>query len=271
VPLRSLVGGAIFAEVSGEGWPLVVALHGWGRDRSDMAPATAGLPGTTVLVDLPGHGASPEPPEVWGSEDYAHRVGAAIDELQLELAGDEEVSAEEASQAPAGPTESTGPTVVVGHSLGGRVAVCLAARRPELVDGLVLAGVPLLRKPPGKPKPAFRVVRRLHRWHLVSDGHMETWRQRYGSADYVAAQGVMRQVLIRLVGESYETQLAQLECPVALVWGELDTAAPLTMARQAAGLIPTKHTLDVAEGVGHDVHTERPELLHTRIAELADT
>lgn len=320
--LRSLVGGAIFAEVSGSGWPLVVALHGWRRDRGDMAAATAGLPGTVALLDLPGHGSSPEPPEPWGSEDYAHRVGLAIDELLADLAEQTEqephpggpqpspptstttstatpdpTSDAEGSGAPdavergaatdptdaaPGPPSAAGPTpwhptgfglrraVVVGHSTGGRVGVCLAAQRPELVAGLVLAGVPLLRRPPGKPKPAFRVMRRLHRWRLVSDGRMEAWRQRYGSADYVAAQGVMRQVLVRLVGESYEEQLARLECPVAMVWGELDTAAPLDMARRAAALVPTRHTFDVAEGVGHDVHTERPDLLQARIVELSD-
>jgi pimeloyl-ACP methyl ester carboxylesterase len=255
--LKSLVGGVIFAEVTGRGWPLVVALHGWGRDRGDMAAATAGLPGTVALLDLPGHGASPEPPEPWGAEDFAHRVGLAIDELVADLPAPEEAAGRR-------------PAVVVGHSLGGRVAVCLAAQRPELVGGLVLAGVPLLRKPPGKPALPFRVVRRLHRWRLVSDARMERWRQRYGSADYVAARGVMRQVLIRLVGESYERQLAELECPVALVWGARDTAAPLHVAEQAARIIPTRHTLDVADDVGHDVHAHRPELLRDRILELAE-
>lgn len=261
--LRSLVGGVIFAEVSGSGWPLVVAMHGWRRDRSDMKAATTGLPGTVALVDLPGHGASPEPPEPWGSDDYAHRVGLAIDELVADLT--------EPPDAPAAdqPGAARERAVVVGHSTGGRVAVCLAARRPELVSGLVLAGVPLLRRPPGKPALPFRIVRRLHRMRLVSNGRMEAWRQRYGSPDYVAAHGVMRQVLIRLVGESYEDQLAQLECPVALVWGAADTAAPLDMVERAAELIPTPHTLDVVDGVGHDVHTERPELLRTRIVELA--
>lgn len=315
--LRSLVGGAIFAEVSGSGWPLVVALHGWRRDRADMAPATAGLAGTVARLDLPGHGSSPEPPEPWGSPDYAHRVGMAIDELLADLHDeDADPSGQAARREPpadpggrpvdpsqpahdespaeldrpeqfgdasspgqagkaeprVGPTSSglgAGQAVVVGHSTGGRVAVCLAAQRPELVSGLVLAGVPLLRKPPGKPKPAFRLIRRLHRWRLLSDARMEAWRQRYGSADYIAAHGVMRQVLIRLVGESYEVQLSQLECPVALVWGEFDTAAPLDMAERAAELIPTPHTLDVADGVGHDVHTERPDLVQARIAELS--
>jgi pimeloyl-ACP methyl ester carboxylesterase len=272
--LRSLVGGAIFADVTGQGLPLTVGLHGWGRDRGDIAPALRDLKGTTAALDLPGFGTSPPPPEPWGAADYARQVGLAIDELLDDLA-DADAAAEGAADEGEGKVEPTVPTpsraVVVGHSMGGRVAVCLAAQRPDLVGGLVLAGVPLLRaQPAGKPKLAFRVMRQLHRWRLVSDGRMEDARQRYGSADYRAAQGVMRQVLVRVVGETYERQLAQLECPVELVWGALDTAAPVGMVRQAERLVPSRHRLEVVDTVGHDVHTARPELLRERAQHLGE-
>jgi len=274
--LRSLVGGAIFGDVAGRGLPLTVGLHGWGRDRGDMAPVLDGLPGTTATLDLPGFGTSPPPPEPWGAADYALRVGRAIDELLADLAEGAGVAEAQGTEGAIGDVPVLRPpaaskAVVVGHSMGGRVAVCLAAQRPDLVGGLVLAGVPLLRAPStGKPKAAFRVARRLHRWRLVSDARMEAMRQRYGSADYRAAQGVMRQVLVQVVGESYEQQLSQIECPVAMVWGALDTAAPLAMTRRAAELIATLHDLDVVDGVGHDVHTARPDRLRQRAQAMGE-
>ena len=54
---------------------------------------------------------------------------------------------------------------------------------------------------------------------LVSDDAMEAARQRFGSADYRAAQGIMREVLVRAVNETDEAQLDAVRCPVHLVWG----------------------------------------------------
>jgi pimeloyl-ACP methyl ester carboxylesterase len=255
--LRSLAQGTVFADVTGSGWPLVVGLHGWGRDRADVAPAVEGLPGTVAVLDLPGAGSSPPPPEAWGAREYATALALVVEELIADIAKRS--------------GEGTDQALLVGHSFGGRVAVCLAAQRPELVSGLVLAGVPLLRRTEqaaATPALGFRIGRRLHRWSLLSDARMEALRQRYGSADYAAAKGMMRLVLVRSVGESYDDELARLECPVALVWGALDTAAPVEVAQRAEALIPTPCTLDVVDAVGHDVHTARPDLLRDRALAL---
>ncbi len=81
---------------------------------------------------------------------------------------------------------------------------------------------------------------------------MDRLREKLGSDDYRAARGVMRGVLVRLVNESYETELAALRCPVRLVWGADDTAAPVRLAEAA---LPLLHDggLEVVPGVGHDL------------------
>jgi len=233
--LRSLAGGTLFGETWGEGPPVVVALHGWRRSHSDFAPVLGpDAPGgalASVAPDLPGFGATPPPASAWGSPQYA----AAVARL---LEGD------------GGPP---GPPVVVGHSLGGRVAVALAAARPELVGALVLSGAPLLARPGARRPPvagAFRAVRALHRIGLVGEARMERARRRYGSADYRAAEGIMREVLVRLVNERYDDQLAALRCPVELVWGDDDAEAPLAVARSIADRVRGS-VLTVCPGAGH--------------------
>ena len=237
--LRSLAGGTLYGETWGEGPPEVLALHGWRRSYGDFAPslgpAAPGGPLATLAPDLPGFGATPPPPVVWGSPEYAAAIARLLED----------------TEGPEGTGRGPG-LVVVGHSLGGRIAVRLAAARPELVRALVLTGAPLVPRPgPARRPPlAFRAARLAHRAHLVGGARMERARQRHGSADYRAAQGVMRDVLVRLVNERYDDAVSQLRCPVELVWGDDDTEAPLESARALAAAIPQAH-LTVCPGAGH--------------------
>ncbi len=243
--LTSYAAGRLFAERVGTGAPCVVALHGWRRDRHDLVPALGGL--AAVSLDLPGFGASPVPPEAWGSADYAAFLAPVLDDLVAD----------------------SGPLVVLGHSFGGRVAVHLAASRPDLVRGLVLTGVPLLRRAGAAPGPAlsFRVARALNRRGLLPDARMAALRTRRGSADYQAATGVMRDVLVRVINESYDDQLRATACPVRLVWGENDTAAPVAVAREAGTLL-ARSTLQVLPGVDHFVPTRDPASLGAAVRSL---
>lgn len=194
-----------------------------------------------VAVDLPGFGATPPPPAAWGSADYAAALVPVLAELQV-------------------------PAVVVGHSFGGRVAVHLAAAQPGQVKALVLTGVPLVRQAGGSRRPPlrYRVGRALYGRGLVGEARMETLRQRYGSPDFRAATGVMRQVLVRTVNETYDDQLRAVRCPVELVWGDDDAEVPVSVAETAAGLL-ARPNLTVCRGAGHLVPLTAPDALRLAI------
>jgi pimeloyl-ACP methyl ester carboxylesterase len=244
--LRSFAGGRFFGDRWGAEETTVLALHGWGRTHRDYAPLFEGGDGSfaAVAIDLPGFGATPPPLEAWGSADYAAALSPLLDEL-----------------AP--------PVVVLGHSFGGRVALHLAAREPTRVRALVLTGVPQLfaSRSTGRVAPRYRLVRTLRRAGLVSERRLEEARERYGSADYRAASGVMRAVLVRAIGERYDELLATLSLPVELVWGEKDSAAPVDSARRAGELLADAH-LTVLPGIGHLVPTEAPGALAAALERL---
>ncbi|MFI2753736.1 alpha/beta fold hydrolase [Cellulomonas sp. P22] len=105
-------------EVPGTG-PLVVFLHGlFGQGKNFSGIAKALSPDfRSLLVDLPDHGLSG-----W-TERLDYTVMAdAVAALVRERAGD-------------------GPVHVVGHSMGGKTAMQLALRHPDLVDRLVVVDV----------------------------------------------------------------------------------------------------------------------------------
>ena len=230
--LRSFLDGALFAEVYGDGAPDILALHGWGRRGSDFASVLEGFSG--IAPDLPGFGASPAPDEVIGADAYADIVVGILDSFDR-------------------------PPVLVGHSFGGRVAVCLAARNPELVGPLVLTGVPLIRLETGRrPSAGFRFARRLNQLGVMSDERLERAKRKRGSEDYRAASGVMRDILVKVVNESYEGQLRRISSPVQLLWGQDDHEVPLSVAEAAQALL-SKSSLEVIPGVGHFVPLQAPQ------------
>ncbi len=108
----------IHATEVGEEGERVVFLHGlFGQGRNFTQIAKALRPDLrSVLVDLPNHGRSE-----WTEEaDYVTLADAVADFLHAEY---------------------DGRSHLVGHSMGGKVAMVLAVRHPDLVDRLVVADI----------------------------------------------------------------------------------------------------------------------------------
>lgn len=108
--------GEISVESSGNGGRAVVLLHPLALSGAFWAPLLDNLDGCRVLAfDARGHGKSLWDREPFTIGDIAEDVAAALDELAIAGAS------------------------VAGMSMGGCVAIELAARRPDLVSRLALA------------------------------------------------------------------------------------------------------------------------------------
>jgi pimeloyl-ACP methyl ester carboxylesterase len=254
--LKSFAGGRVFGATWGHGAATVLALHGWQRTHQDFSPVFDPVHEESVLLvgpnhqhrdglsvvapDLFGFGATPPPPEAWGSREYAGHLRALFDE----------------------PGILAERVVVVAHSFGGRVAIPLYDLVPDRIERLVLTGVPLLDREGRRTRTAtrYRLARRLHKMGVVGDGRMEALRNKYGSPDYRAAKGIMRDVFVRLLSEQYAEGMAAVDCPVDLFWGEEDTEVPVEVAERAVTLFPSAR-LVLAPGIGHLTPTEAPREL----------
>ncbi|HEX4250055.1 MAG TPA: alpha/beta hydrolase [Pseudonocardia sp.] len=97
------------------GGPTLALVHGWGCDRTDFDAITGSLPEhfRVLAIDLAEHGGSRSAREVWTMEEFARDVAAVLG------------------------AESVESCVVVGHSLGGAVAVETGRMLPGTVSHVV--------------------------------------------------------------------------------------------------------------------------------------
>jgi pimeloyl-ACP methyl ester carboxylesterase len=93
---------------------------------------------------------------------------------------------------------------------------------------------------------------------------MQAAREKNYAADWRNATPGMRPVFVNLVNENYDTAIAGIRCPLRLVWGGGDTAAPC--ATQLAER--TGAPLVVVPGAGHMTPLTAPDALRAAVKEL---
>ena len=111
-------GLAVSAILWGTGAPELVLLHGGAQNAHTWDTVARALGRSRQAIDLPGHGHSDWRPQ----KDYTPQVLAAEDARVVEI-------------------HAPGAEAVVGMSLGGLTALCLATDRPDLVRRLGLVDI----------------------------------------------------------------------------------------------------------------------------------
>jgi pimeloyl-ACP methyl ester carboxylesterase len=170
-------------------------------------------------------------------------------------------------------TEAGGPTILVGLSLGSYVALDVAARRPDLVRGLVLAGVTV--EPGGVRSLPFRGLARLYGSAPESWLHRQQARsfRRYPAsiADPILADGFSfrggADAVRSLVGERFRPRLAAYPGPVLLVNGQRDLLFRLGARSFKSGASDARHV--VIPGAGHRSNLDQPEAFSAVIRAFA--
>jgi pimeloyl-ACP methyl ester carboxylesterase len=217
----------------------VLVLHGWGAHLEAVEPIVAALEGETrvIALDLPGFGQSDPPPEPWDADDYMRFVLRFLDELGVERVH------------------------LVGHSHGGRVAVCMAAEHPERVGRLLLvdaAGVPPKRGMKYRAKVAVAKAGKVAgRMGPAGRRLQDRMRARVASTDYLNASEDMRATFRLVIGHDITDRLPRIRATTLLVWGDQDDDTPLWMAHRMEELIPDAG-LAVFEGAGHYSYADEP-------------
>lgn len=239
-------GYNIHYNIKGDGKKYVIILQGWGT-KSDLYEVIVNSlcdKYKVVSFDLPGFGDSTEPREGWSVDDFKDFFLKFTKALGI------------------------GSATLIGHSFGGRVIIKLAASKsPDLnIEKIVLidsAGIV-------NPK-SFKTKMKIMRYKVLKNlaglkvakfffgSAVEDWKKRQGSDDYRNASPVMKQCLVKAVNENLKDLLPLIDRETLLIWGDRDTATPLSDGKTMEKLIPGAG-LAVIPGTGHFSFLENPGL-----------
>ncbi len=243
--------------LTGHGPPLLL-LHGFtgsAEEWAGLVPALAPLR-QVIAVDLPGHGRAPAPddPACYTMERAVAGLLALLDHLGHAVCD------------------------VLGYSMGGRVALHLAATAPARVRALILESAS-----PGIEDPAERAAR------AAADEALAARIEREGLEWFVdhwaglplfasqarlpeAARAALRERRLRGSATGYANSLRgmgagrqrslwadlpALRVPALIISGELDEKYVAIGARMAAAMPLARQV--IVPGAGHTVHLEQPE------------
>lgn len=239
--------------------PPILLLHDIASVTAPAVPLLGALPDRRVLaVDWPGHGLSDRGTVPGGQDIRAHTVAileGIVAAFQLEHVD------------------------VIGHSMGGQIALYFALAHPEQLRRLVLLGAPGAAFSPARPTIGMRLVavpgigtaalglstsQRAHDravGRLIGAGTLDGYPSEINEIGYLASQrpdfapsvaSLIRAMTTRVAvrGDVALTtaELARLAVPTLIVWGADDAIMTPAAAREAIEAIPHATILEIDGG-----------------------
>ncbi|NEP80066.1 MAG: alpha/beta hydrolase [Okeania sp. SIO3B3] len=233
----------------------ILALHGHfgcGRWFASLAEYLGESYRLTAL-DQRGHGWS-DKTEEYSREAYINDAVKVIHLLKLE------------------------PVILIGHSLGGVNAYQLAARFPQLVQGMIIVDIGAITQDDlsfvlSWPQrfPTLQTVNAFFADACIDGGkyfmeslkeYSDGWGFRFRYKDMVVSQQ-------QLNGDWWPDWLGS-SCPALLMCGQLSKVLPTKHAREMAVQRPNTRLIEFSE-CGHNIHFDAVEDFHKAVQEFIDS
>lgn len=230
-------------ERRGNGAPMVL-LHGYPLDHHlwDMIAPLLSDTFELILPDLRGFGNSSTVESFFTMEDFATDVAALLDQLQIQK------------------------TAIVGHSMGGYVALAFARLYPERVTGLGLVSSQVLADTPDRKEARYNSAAEVAdkgigsvvaamTTKFTSDARLQEFArqsmERQQPAAYIGA--------LKAMAERVDSTplLSSFNFPVVLVHGDADALIPVDRAREVKAAFETAYLVEIS-GAGHMPMMESP-------------
>lgn len=231
----------IYYQKLGQGKDLIM-LHGWKQDVSTFHNVAGELKKhfTLYLIDLPGFGRSETPKNPFTVSDYAEVIREFIKLNRIKKPN------------------------LLGHSLGGRIAIKLSSTYSEVIDKLVLEDAAGIQPKQDPIKylvyPIAKIVKTLIPKSFNIREKLRRSVYKKLESDYLDA-GQLTETLTNILKEDQTWQLSKIENKTLIVWGENDNLNETTPANARIMYQEIKNSrLEFIKDSGHFPHTENPKM-----------
>jgi pimeloyl-ACP methyl ester carboxylesterase len=233
----------------GQRGPPLILIHGAGGSHRHWPLELRTMPGRRVIaVDLPGHGDSPGPGRR-AIDGYARDLPAFMDAMELARA------------------------VLVGHSMGGAIALTLALDWPDRVAGLGLVGTgarlrvtPALLQAASDPASFQAGIEVMADWSF-GPGASPALRSEYREGLRRLPAAVVHGDFSACDPFDVRERLSELRLPTAVVCGDADRSTPPRYSEFLRAQIAGAR-LSLIPGAGHMVALEAPAATVAALAGL---
>lgn len=209
---------------TGTGEPLLL-LHGGRLSALSFRKAILGLSKNyrVIAPDIPGHGQSSTPKELWSYVDYANFLGVFLKELNIDKA------------------------IAVGYSMGGGIAINLAANS-SAVKKLVLVDSSGIKNVDGLSESSRQLARL--KFYLLRPKYYSVLimliREYLSflfkhSLDFRHMSAIRRQCQ----AVDYTKSIKKIKAPTLILWGEEDIDLPLANANALQAMIKSSRLVTV--------------------------
>ena len=230
----------------------VLILPGWGTNINTYMTMINSIStySTIYCLDMPGFGESEEPNTSWNLDNYVTFVVDFIKNQNIK-----EVD-------------------LIGHSNGGRIIIKLMSQKnlDFKVNKIILIGsAGIVHKKTLSQNLKIKIskfckkILELKPIKAICPNLISKLKNSFGSEDYRNASSVMKQTLVQLIEEDLRELLPNISVPTLLIWGENDTATPISDGEIMEKLIPDVGLIKI-ENCSHYVFLERPEYVHKIIS-----
>jgi Predicted hydrolases or acyltransferases (alpha/beta hydrolase superfamily) len=238
----------------GKGTPLVL-LHGYPLDHhlwDDVLPL---LEDTfdVIVPDLRGFGESTIADSSPTMDDYASDIAGLLDYLGIQK------------------------TAIVGHSMGGYVALAFARLYPGRVRGLGLVSSQVLADPPDRKEGRYKSATDVAENGIASVVATMTPKftadeklQSFARASMARQQPAAYIGALKAMAERIDSTplLSSLKVPVVIIHGDSDALIPVDRAREVKVALPQAHLVEIS-GTGHMPMMEAREKTAEALKHLA--